>query len=174
MYLPQVYVGLGGNIGDSRQILNQAIQKLINLPHVIDLNVSRFYKTSPVSHISQSFYINAACCFKTSWTAQELLSQLQEIERILGREKKIKDAPRVIDLDILFYGQESINEAHLKIPHPRWSERLFVVTPLADLTDILSIPDPMNPKSILQIDLKKYLKNFPNIHHETVIPLTEG
>ncbi len=173
MYLPEVYVGLGGNIGDSYSILGSALEKIAQLPSIHHLNVSRFYCTTPVSPIPQNSFINAVCHFKTSLTPQELLQQLQEIEESLGKREKIKEAPRIIDLDILFYGLETIDTLELQIPHPRWSERLFVVAPLADLITSLRIPDPENSTSIVSIDIQKYLQNFPNIHHETVTPIPE-
>lgn len=173
MHLSEVYVGLGGNIGDSRSILTQAIEMLKSLPSIYQFTLSRFYKTSPVSTIPQDAFINAVCRFTTSLTPQDLLIQLGEIEKFLGKKKKIRDAPRLIDLDILLYGVETINEPNLQIPHPRWSERLFVIAPLADLVKLLNIPDPHNPQLIIQIDLQAYLKNFSNIHHEIVIPLSK-
>lgn len=173
MYLPEVYVGLGGNIGDSYAILQKAIEKMAMLPAVHQLSVSRFYCTTPVSPIPQDPYINAVCRFKSSLTARELLIQLQHIEKDLGKKEKLKEAPRVIDLDILFYGSEIYNEPDLQIPHPRWSERLFVIAPLADLTSHLCIPDPKNPKIDVHFDIHKYLKDFPNIHQETVTPIPE-
>lgn len=170
MYLQEVFVGLGGNIGDSVAILKKAIEKIALLPPIHEITVSRFFSTTPVSSIPQNFYINAVCRFKTSFTAQELLKQLQDIEKSLGKKEKRKDAPRIIDLDILFYGTETFNEPDLQIPHPNWHERLFVVAPLADLVTNLYIPDLKNPGSIVQFDVRKYLRDFPNIHQETITP----
>lgn len=171
MYLPEVYVGLGGNIGDSCTILEWAIEKIALLPGVYNITVSRFYYTTPVSSIPQDPYINAVCYFKTSDSAHTLLKQLQDIEKSLGKVEKLKEAPRIIDIDILFYGVETFNEVDLQIPHPRWSERLFVVAPLADLTAHVFIPDAKNPKTIAHFDVRKYLQNFPNIHQEVVTPM---
>lgn len=174
MYLQEVYVGLGGNMGDSCAILNAALEKIAALPAIYDLTISRFYRTTPVSPIPQPLYINAVCRFKTSFTARELLRQLQDIEKSLGKMEKIKSAPRIIDLDILFYGIETYNEPDLQIPHPRWSERLFVVAPLADLVTHLNIPDPKNPKLIVQFDMRKYLQDFPNIHQEKIVEISRN
>jgi 2-amino-4-hydroxy-6-hydroxymethyldihydropteridine diphosphokinase len=174
MYLPQVYVALGGNIGDSYSILGQAIEKISLLDDLYNLNVSRFYSTTPVSALPQDSYINAVCSFNTGYTARTLLKKLQEIEKTLGKKEKLKEAPRIIDLDILFYGVEIYKDYDLEIPHPRWSERLFVVAPLADLVDQLLIPDTKNSNTIVLFDVRKYLQNFPNIHEETVTPITEN
>lgn len=173
MYLPDVYVGLGGNIGDSCAILLKAIQEIAELPGVSDLAVSRFYCTTPVSSIPQDPYINAVCRFKTNFTAKEVLHQLQAIEKALGKKEKLKEAPRIIDLDILFFGLEVHDEADLQIPHPRWSERLFVIAPLADLTSCLWVPNGNHPGEKTRVDLQKYLQQFPNIHQETVYPISE-
>ncbi len=173
MYLPLVFVGLGANIGDSLTYINRALEKIARLPNIQDLRVSRFYSTTPVSSIPQDPYINAACCFTTAFSARELLYQLQDIEKSLGKTQKIKDAPRVIDLDILFYGLETYHEPDLQVPHPHWSKRLFVLAPLADLVTHLQIPDPKNPPSIISFDVQTYLQNFPNIHHEKVVPISK-
>lgn len=170
MYLPEVYVGLGGNIGDSFSILCKAIEEIANLPLVYDLSTSQFYRTSPVSLIPQDPYINAVCRFKTHFTIRELFKHLQNIEYNLGKKKKLKDAPRIIDLDILFFGKDTCEEPDLQIPHPRWSERLFVLIPLANLVTNLSIPDPKNPCKVIQFDVQKYLEDFPNVNQEVVTP----
>lgn len=172
MYPKKVYVGLGGNIGDSYSILNQALQKIAELPSIDDLKISRFFSTTPVSSIPQKSYVNAVCSFNTIFSARTLLLHLQRIEIEIGKEKKLKEAPRTIDLDILFFGTEQYDEPDLQIPHPRWSERLFVVTPLADLIDDIYYPK-INQDQLQHLNLKDYLKNFPNIHQETVTPISE-
>lgn len=173
MYLTEVYIGLGGNIGDSYAILNKAIEKIASIQGIYNVNVSRFYRATPVSSIPQDPFVNAVCHFKTSFSARELLEQLQQVEKSLGKMEKQKDAPRIIDVDILFFGSETYEEADLKIPHPHWHERLFVIAPLADLTPDLYVPNPKNPKSIIHFDVRKYLEEFPNIHHEIVTPITK-
>lgn len=173
MSLSEVYVGLGGNIGDSCTILKQAVQHLALLPSIEDLEVSRYYSTTPVSSIPQAPYVNAVCRFKTKLTPRELLFQLQKIETNLGKKEKRKEAPRIIDLDILFYGQEVCNDWDLKIPHPHWKERLFVLAPLADLVSHLMIPDSSTCPRLKLFDVKEYLQAFPNIHQEKVTPLSE-
>lgn len=163
MDLKEVYVGLGGNDEKAYNTLNEALRLLKEQPHIENLEVSRFYRTSPVSPIPQNDFINAVCRFKTNLAPHVLLKILQEIECKLGKVPKPKDAPRPIDCDLLFYGQESISSPALDVPHPRWRERLFVLTPLADLTDEINIPGLLKP-----IDLKKELKNFSNTHNENV------
>ncbi len=165
----KVYLGLGSNIGDSIAIVTQALNKIAALPHVEDFRRSRFFQTTPVSPIAQRDFINVACCFSSSLTPHELLFQLQDIERKLGKVPKAKTAPRPIDIDMLLYGQEWIDTPDLCIPHPRMKERLFVLAPLSDLTDLLLIP---NQQGELQpLSLKDYLNSFSNAHNEKVIPL---
>lgn len=168
-----VYVGLGGNMGDRLETIHLALQKISLLSQVYELCISRFYYTTPVSSIPQEPYVNAACCFKTHLTLRELQAELQKIEKELGKKEKLKDAPRVIDLDILFYGTSICKDPDLEVPHPRWKERLFVVTPLADLTSHLLIPDPINLGVSFLFDVREYLQNFPNIHQEVVTLIPE-
>jgi 7,8-dihydro-6-hydroxymethylpterin-pyrophosphokinase len=79
-----------------------------------------------------------------------------------------KNAPRTIDLDILFFGTQFINNEKLQVPHPRWKERLFVIAPLADITSVIQVADH---KNVIEFNIKNYLEYFPNIHQETVIPI---
>lgn len=130
-----IYVGLGGNIGDVHRTFCAALQLIEEIPGVWELGVSSFYRTTPVSPIPQSDYLNAVCRFKTSLSADVLFHHLQRIQRSLGQGFKTQDAPRLIDLDLLFYGWEKIQTPHLQVPHPRWRERLFVLVPLADVAE---------------------------------------
>lgn len=158
----QVYLGLGGNECESLVLIRQALKHIERLNGVSSLRCSRFYRTSPVSPIPQEKYINAVCRLETTMDAHTLFSHLQNIETHLGKLPKPKEAPRPIDIDILFYGSEKIEDAELTIPHPRWQERLFVLAPLTDLTDEIALPDQM------KCNLVDYLQNFPNKHQEAV------
>lgn len=149
----QVYVGLGGNLGNTPLIFQEAITQLISHPKIFELRTSSLYQTSPISSIPQNDYINAVCTFQTTLHPCELLTILQNIEKSLGKVPKPKDAPRLIDLDILFFGEEVHSAPNLIIPHPRWFERLFVLIPLLDLTDI--IPGTNSTK------LTDLITNFP-------------
>jgi 2-amino-4-hydroxy-6-hydroxymethyldihydropteridine diphosphokinase len=168
--LTKVFIGLGGNLGDSCAVLRNALKLLGDLPMVFSLHVSPFYLTTPVSDLSQNHYINAVCQFETFLTPSELFRRTQEIERTLGKIPKEKNAPRRIDLDILFYGQSIYQDNDLLIPHVKWSERLFVIKPLSDLTSEITLLDPQT-SGILQFNLMELLKSFPNIHKETVVLL---
>lgn len=135
-----VYLGIGGNIGDTLSVLKHTLALISSLPGLKDFEVSSFYKTAPVSDIPQPDYLNAACRFKTELNARQLMGLLQAIEKSQGKFPKPKNVPRIVDIDILFFGIESHAAPDLEIPHPRWSERLFVVIPLLDLTSSIAIP----------------------------------
>lgn len=159
MALSEVFVALGGNIGDSQVILQEALTQISRLPQVEALRTSRFYITTPVSSIPQRNYINAVCAFNTSFSAEELLVVLQQIEARLGKIQKAKDAPRIIDLDILFFGLEFHSTATLTIPHAKWRERLFVLAPLCDLVSEISVPN--FGRSVEKVDLIKLIRELP-------------
>ncbi len=125
--MEQTFVALGSNIGDSQATVTQALARG-------PIRVSDLYRTEAIAATPQNDYLNAVCCFYTALSPYELLYELRSIERDLGQLVKSQAAPRILDLDILFYGDQIINEPPvLEIPHPRWKERLFVVAPLHDL-----------------------------------------
>lgn len=148
----KVFVGLGGNIGDSVSILKQAVIAIAALNQVYDVEVSGFYQTSPVSQVPQGDYVNAVCTFATTLSALSLLAELQVIERRLGKMPKAKDQPRLIDLDILLFGTEVCDTDILQLPHPRWQERLFVLMPLRDLVSKVQVGEKI-------VDLDELIKN---------------
>lgn len=128
-----VYVGLGGNIGDSHVLLTAALRALGECPQIRNLRTSSFYETEPVSSIRQRHFLNAVCAFETLLSADDLFQFMETIEKKLGKVPKGKDEPRPIDLDLLFYGSQLINTQRLKVPHPHWKERSFVLIPLREL-----------------------------------------
>ncbi len=164
--LKDVYVALGGNIGNVALVLRQALASLKSFPGIFDLKISRFYKTTPVSDLVQDPYINAVCFFKTDYAPSKLLEILQQIEVDFGKVAKAKNEPRRIDLDILFFGKELIEEERLDIPHPRWQERLFVLIPLSDLAEEIEVPEG---NKIVKKNINSLLKEFSNINNEEVV-----
>lgn len=165
-----VYVGLGGNIGDTRSIMTQALSKIAFSKHVRNLELSHIYTTTPVSDVAQDNYQNAVCRFQTNFSPFELQEFLQEIEKTLGKtESNIKNSPRVIDLDILFFGIKWIQTRTLTIPHPRWKERLFVLKPLSDLVEELQVP--VSTGHIEKFKISQLLEEFSNSHNETVVQM---
>ena len=104
--------------------------------------VSRFRETDPVGYVDQPRFLNAACVVETDLSARELLERLLAVERSLGRERaRPRFGPRTIDLDLLLYGDETIDEPGLTVPHPRLAERRFALEPLAELDHDLTLPD---------------------------------
>lgn len=140
MDLNRVYIGLGGNIGDTYAIIASALAQTQALEGVHELRSSSLYRTAPVSPWPQRYFVNGAATFLTSLSPYQLLAELKKVELSLGKVPKPKDAPRTIDLDILFFGDIFLDTAELQLPHPRWHERLFVLEPLAELTELVPVP----------------------------------
>ena len=124
------YIGLGSNLGDSRQILREAVQKLAMLGAV---QVSKLYQSPPMGPQDQPHYLNAVVRLETDLTALALLDQLQYFEQESGRVRLRRWGERTLDLDLLLYGQENIQNERLSVPHVGLLERDFVVIPLLDL-----------------------------------------
>src|SRR5918999_2392268 len=139
--MTRAYVGLGSNLGDRERHLRSALAAL-DAPDVRVLAVSRFRETDPVGYVDQPRFLNAAALVETELSATELLERLLAVERSLGRERTgPRYGPRTIDLDLLLYGDERIDQPGLTVPHPRLAERTFVLEPLAELDPALTLPD---------------------------------
>jgi 2-amino-4-hydroxy-6-hydroxymethyldihydropteridine diphosphokinase len=127
-----VYLSLGSNLGDRAANLDRAISALPEKGvHV--LRRSSVYETEPVDFLEQPWFLNCVVEGETSLAPRQLLEKLQAIERDLGSRKLVPRGPRVIDLDILFYGSEVLREPGMEIPHPRLQERRFVLVPLVEI-----------------------------------------
>lgn len=126
-----IFLALGSNLGDRRRNLQAALAALA--PQVRLLRASPVYETPPWGYADQPAFLNQAVEVETDLDPWELLAFLKEIERQLGRRPGIRNGPRVIDLDILFYNDRIIDMPGITIPHPRLHERGFVLAPLADL-----------------------------------------
>jgi 2-amino-4-hydroxy-6-hydroxymethyldihydropteridine diphosphokinase len=136
----RAYVGLGANLGPREETLRRALELLRRSPGVDVLAVSELRETEPVGVIEQPRFLNGAAALQTSLSARELLDLLLEVERTLGRVRDERWGPRLIDLDLLLYGAETIDEPGLDLPHPRLHERRFALEPLAELDPELVIP----------------------------------
>jgi 2-amino-4-hydroxy-6-hydroxymethyldihydropteridine diphosphokinase len=143
------YIGIGSNLGDSVHQCNLAIRAMTADPESRVIEVSPFYRTEPVGKKDQNWFVNAVAALETSRAPRELLSLLQGIERAMGRERKEKWGPRIIDLDILFFGDRVVREEDLEIPHPRVQERRFVLAPLNDIAP--GLRHPLLARPIAQI-----------------------
>ena len=129
--MPMVFLGLGSNIGDKEEHIRKALTLLANICKV--RRTSHLYLTEPVGYTEQDWFLNCVVVVETDVEAKKLLSSIKSIERKLGRTKTVKKGPRIIDIDILFYGDCVVNSKNLVIPHPLLQERLFVLQPMMDL-----------------------------------------
>lgn len=144
----KTYIGLGSNLGDSRQILSEAIAKLKTLGEV---KVSKLYQSPPMGPQDQPNYLNAVAELNTDLTPLDLLDQLQRFEQEAGRVRVRRWGERTLDLDLLIYGDEKIQNERLTVPHIGILERDFVVIPLLDLDADLHINDqPLKNLELIQ------------------------
>lgn len=128
-------IALGSNLGDRDAILDSAVAAIRALPGTEVLAVSRWIETDPVGPGEQGRYLNGAAVLETTLTPRDLLDRLLAIERAHGRDRsrETRWGPRRLDLDLLVYGQEIIDEEGLAVPHPRLHERRFVLDPLCEI-----------------------------------------
>ena len=134
------YVGLGANIGPREITLLRAVELLADTDGVDVRAVSQLRETEPVGVVEQPLFLNGAVAVETSLPPRELLERLLDIERALGRVRDVRFGPRVVDLDLLVYGDVQLDEPGLHIPHPRLHERRFALEPLAELHPRLDVP----------------------------------
>lgn len=152
------YIGLGSNLGDSRQILIEAVQKLATLGAV---KTSRLYQSPPMGPQDQPNYLNAAVQLVTELEPLALLDELQRFEQESGRVRLRRWGERTLDLDLLMYGEEQIQNERLTVPHIGVMERDFVLIPLLDLEANLQIKGQL-------------LKDLPILQHPTLSVLDDG
>ena len=134
------WVGIGANLGDARANVLDAIDRLVHLPGARLVQASSLYRTAPIDS-SGDDYVNAVASLDTDLDAHALLQALFAIEQAHGRERPYRNAPRTLDLDLLLYGDQVIDDAPgLIVPHPRMHERAFVLAPLAEVAPDLVIP----------------------------------
>lgn len=128
----RVYVGLGANLGDRGEALLQALRGMAVLPQTQLVAVSSLYSSAPVDATGPD-YLNAVAALDTAQTPEVFLQNLQALELAAGRERPYRNAPRTLDLDIVLWGKEHLSTHSLTVPHPRMTERAFVLRPLAEL-----------------------------------------
>jgi 2-amino-4-hydroxy-6-hydroxymethyldihydropteridine diphosphokinase len=139
--MARAYVGLGSNIGERERMIWGAIHMLAFNPEVDVVAVSSIRETEPVGLLDQPRFLNAAAALETDLGPQALLELLLTVERELGRTRDgPRFGPRTIDLDLLLYEDEAVDEPGLIVPHPRLRERRFVLEPLAELDPDLVVP----------------------------------
>ncbi|MGB7598679.1 MAG: 2-amino-4-hydroxy-6-hydroxymethyldihydropteridine diphosphokinase [Candidatus Sulfotelmatobacter sp.] len=125
------YLSLGSNIGNREAHLREAVRQLQGVGRAT--GVSSFYETEPVEFTEQAWFLNCAVGLETALTPQELMSAILGIEKVMGRQRIQKKGPRLIDIDILLFGNVVLNSAEVTIPHPAMTERRFVLEPLAEI-----------------------------------------
>ena len=129
--MARVFIGFGSNLGDRRENISKALELIKERCSIV--KVSSIYETEPVGYLDQGMFLNGVLEVESKLNCRELLEFLLSIEDELGRVRTIKDGPRTMDLDILFYGDSIIEEEDLIVPHPRLHERKFVLEPLNEL-----------------------------------------
>ena len=148
----KVYLSLGSNMGDKRENLLEAIKRDGELENTEVVKSSTILETEPFGYIEQDNFLNACLEVKTLLTPQEFLSSILKIELDMGRVREIKWGPRVIDIDILFYDAEIIQEDNLAVPHPWICEREFVLEPLSEIAP--NYVHPLERKTIMMLARK--------------------
>jgi len=142
------YLALGSNIGSREGNLRQAIKFLNGHGNAVQ-EVSPVYETDPVGYADQPAFLNCVCRFETELKPKDLLFTVKGIEGLVGRTPTFENGPREIDIDILFYGDVVMNKDALTIPHPRLTDRAFVLVPLADIA--LCIVHPVSGQTVAEL-----------------------
>ena len=154
MYPTNYYIALGTNVGNYINNFSHAIVELKKIGQVIKM--ANIYKSKPYGYLKQNFFYNSMVHLKSELLPTELMNKIQLIEKKLKKNKRIINGPRKIDIDIIFWGYKMFNNRELSIPHPRVSERDFVLFPLQDIA-----PNFRDPVSKITVkELIKELKNY--------------
>lgn len=164
--MAKAYIGIGSNLGDRIGYCLKAVEMMKGISDFQFIGCSDWYLTRPVGVIKQDWFVNGAASLSTHISAQDLLNRLLEIEKSLGRVRSEHWGPRVIDLDLLLYGDAVIQEGTLKVPHPFMHLRRFVLVPMAQLA-----PNEVHP--LLGSTMSELLDGLPENGQE-VVPLGEA
>lgn len=143
------FLGLGSNLGDRLATLQRAVDLLHAEAGIRVVGTSRVWETAPVGGPDQPDFLNAVIRIETTRSAYELLEAAHRVEGALDRVRDVRWGPRTIDVDILLFGDERVDEADLTVPHPRMLERSFVILPLLELD-----PDPVLPDGTRVLDVR--------------------
>lgn len=149
------FLGLGSNLGDRQAYLDAACQELSAHQSARIIQSSSLYETEPVGYLDQGWFLNQVVEIETTLEPDELLHFIQDIENKLGRKRLIHWGPRVIDIDILLYGDRIIKAPHLTVPHPSMYERCFVLMPLREIAADLIHPDGISTHQHLEMLRRK-------------------
>ena len=134
------YIGIGSNLGDSLKNCQHAVENISGSEGIKLIRASSFYRTEPIGMENQNYFVNAVLEVETDISARNLLQLMQNIEKEMGRKREAKGGPRIIDLDLLFYGQNVIKEQNLTVPHPEIQKRRFVLEPLCEIASYFIHP----------------------------------
>ncbi len=140
-----IYLSLGSNLGDREAHLRKALEKL-HQKEILLVRESSIYETEPVDVPDQPDFLNLVCQVQTPLEPESLLAACQEVECEMGRLRKAIKGARNIDIDILFYGRRIVEKPFLKIPHPAWRQRNFVLIPLAEIAP--NFRDPVSDQTV--------------------------
>ena len=143
----RVFLGIGTNLGDRERNLQAALAILSQ--KMVILKESSIYQTAPWGYLDQPAFLNQVVEAQTDLSPLNLLGFLKDTEKVLGRQANFRYGPRLIDLDILFYGNRIIQTPRLQVPHPRLSERAFVLIPLAEIAP--EFVHPQNKQTVTQL-----------------------
>ena len=163
------YVGIGANIGDRAANVAEALRELGAQPTIEVVRVSSLYETAPVGRTDQPDFLNAVAAVRTALSSSDLLLALLSVENQMGRVRNLRWGPRVIDLDLLLYGNTQVHTPGLTIPHPRLRERDFVLVPLAEIAPELLLPEDGRSVSDLAKNSKEKVGREGNIRRLSVV-----
>ena len=153
------FVALGSNLGDSRETLDSAVCELDEVEGVRVVGRSTWHETDPVGGPSgQPQYLNGVVRCETTLSARALLSELQRIEQRHGRVRELPNAPRTLDLDLLLFDHDTVQDPDLIVPHPRMEERLFVLEPLAEIA----------PDRVLEVSGRTVLERVDELRRQSL------
>jgi len=157
-----VFIGLGSNLGDPPAQIRRALQTLAVMPETRLVRGSSLYRNPPSGYLDQPEFVNAVAEIETRLAPRDLLEQLLAIERAHGRVRDLPNGPRTLDLDILLYGERTVREPKLTIPHPRMVERAFVLVPLAEIAPETVVPGSARVSDLVRsVDASSMIK-LPN------------
>lgn len=161
--MKESFIALGTNIEPREAHLKEALDRLAQHQDISIKSKSSIYETAPVGYINQEDFLNMVININTPLSPIDLLDVCQEIEGQLGRVRKFRNGPRTIDLDILVYSDENIQTERLTIPHPRMSERAFVLIPLFELAPYLSINTNDQQQSVKELKMSLKDKEIKDV-----------
>lgn len=150
--MTQVICGVGGNQPNTPQAFSQLLNEIHQIMH--NVMVSQVYTTEPMDYLDQPLFLNWCFSGNTAIQPAELIDRLLSIEKKLGRQRTIANGPRIIDIDVLLYGNQCINHPRIEVPHPRMHNRAFVLVPLIEL-----YPEAKHPAT--GVFYRDYLNNLP-------------